>query len=148
MSRGAKIAVFVAIAVLGVPAYYVYCFLYTWHHIPEAYAAWDTGTLLVEYMKEHENQWPNGWDELLSVLSDEADNKIKLRGCGPDRLKWAQSLRDVVSIDWSFDTSHSGAISPITRPDGSPFPIVWEEPNEMIRAYLKDHADSSPAQVP
>src|SRR5260221_606754 len=44
-------------AVLGVAGWFGYRLLYTVSHIHEAYAAWDTGTLLVEYMTVHDDSW-------------------------------------------------------------------------------------------
>jgi hypothetical protein len=124
-----------------------YRFLYTWSHIAEAYAAWDTGTLLVAYMKSHDNRWPTSWEELLSVLSDESGDQIPLRGAHAGDLAYGSSLREMVAVDWTFDPVHRDAKSPVTRLDKTAFPIVWEghDPNEMVRAYLKEAVRQSSA---
>lgn len=70
MSRLSKILLLLTIVLVSFVVYGVYNFIYTWKNIPEAYAAWDTGTLLIEYLKSHNDQWPSGWDELLSVIDD------------------------------------------------------------------------------
>ena len=38
-------------AIVGVTGWVGYRIYFTVSHVAEAYAAWDTGTLLVEYMK-------------------------------------------------------------------------------------------------
>jgi hypothetical protein len=114
-----------------------YGILHTVRHIPEAYAAWDTGTLLIEYMNRHDNRWPASWDDLLTVL-DHPDHAIPLRGASANDVPYARSLREKVAIDWTFDPRHPNARNPVTRPDGTPFPVTWQgaEPNAMIRAHL------------
>ncbi len=37
----------------------------TIREIPEAYAAWDTGTLLTTYMDNNDGRWPSDWTILL-----------------------------------------------------------------------------------
>lgn len=101
--------------------------------LPEAYAAWDAGTLLVAYMRET-NRWPQSWDDLLSV----AEPEVSYRGCGPEDRDYGPRLRSLVRIDWSFARDDPGA-RPVTRPDGSEFPVVWEDPNEMISDHLERH---------
>ena len=32
--------------------------------VPESYAAWTSGNILVGYLKTHTNQWPRSWDEI------------------------------------------------------------------------------------
>jgi hypothetical protein len=133
----------VAIAVSGVVGWIAYGVVYTLHRIPEAYAAWDTGTLLVEYMKAHDNRWPASWDDLLTVLDSDAGRQIPLMGAAAGDVKYARSLRDHVSVDWSFDPHHADdRRNPVSRPDGTAFPVVWShaEPNELIRDYLRTRA--------
>lgn len=136
MTRGQKKVV--AIAVVGVAGWIAYGFLHTLRHIPEAYAAWDTGTLLTEYMKQHDDRWPKSWDDLLTVLDSDEEREFRLHGDQADELEYARSLREKVSVDWSFDPANPGARNPITSPDGSEFSVVWAgaEPNEMVRSYL------------
>src|SRR5580700_3129871 len=107
MKRTRKLRMVLAIAAVIVVAavgWFVYSLLYTVDHIPEAYAAWDTGTLLVEYMEVHGNRWPTSWDELLTVMNSDADRQILLRGghAGESDLAYARTLQDKVSIDRTF----------------------------------------------
>jgi hypothetical protein len=111
---------------------------------PEAYAAWDTGTLLIEYLKSHDNHWPSGWNALLSMLDDHSEQHFFLRGAqsSQGQAEYAHSLQDFVAVDWSFDPTQSSIKPFVTRKDGSKFPIVWEEPNEMIREYLNSPSEA------
>jgi hypothetical protein len=137
MSLRRKIIVVVFI-VFGIAAYFGYSLVYTVRHVPEAYAAWDTGTLLVEYMKSHGNRWPSSWDDLLSVMRSDSGDQVMFRGARAGDTNYAASLRTKVAINWKFDTSREGPGSPVTRLDGTKFPVVWQgaEPNEMVHQYL------------
>ncbi len=144
MTRGRKRILILAMAVLGIVGWLVYGFFHTYAHIPEAYAAWDTGTLLVEYMKSHDNRWPSSWDDLLSVVESEAGRRIALRGGQAGDLRYARSLREKVRVDWNFDPSRPQRSQPVTRLDGAAFPVVWRsaEPNTMVREHLEEHAST------
>ena len=150
MTRGRKIILVVAIVVIGVIGWIAQVLYRTVTHIPEAYAAWDTGTLLVEYLKTHEDHWPSSWDELLTVLDSEAGQKIMLRGARAGDVPYARSLWDKVAVDWRFDVARPGGKRPVTRLDGSAFTLVWEgaEPNEMVQWYLKERASTRPSRGP
>jgi len=146
MSLRRKILIAVVLIVFGTAAYFVYDLVYTVRHVPEAYAAWDTGTLLVEYMKSHGNRWPSSWDDLLSVMHSDSGDQVMFRGAGAGDTNYAASLRTKVAIDWKFDTSHDHAGSPVTRLDGTKFPVVWHgaEPNEMVHEYLTTTITNAP----
>ncbi|MCC9656759.1 hypothetical protein [Rhodopirellula halodulae] len=120
----------------------------TIREIPEAYAAWDTGTLLTTYMEQNDGRWPSNWDDLATVIgagqpmlfsrSDSDGNPIS-------NSEYIDKLRTMIKVDWSFDPVPGTTDSPVTRPDGDIFQTVWVggEPNEMIRSYIAHHADSS-----
>lgn len=147
MSLWWKIVVGIVVVVLGGAIYYVGAAVYTWRHIPEAYAAWDTGTLLVEYMKLHEDKWPASWDELWSVTREYSGRDGLLRGPGANNGGYLGTLQSMVAVDWTFDPQHDEGKLVVTRPGGKKFPVVWEgaEPNEVVRAYLRSRG---PATVP
>src|SRR5688572_11173525 len=86
-----------------------------------------TGTLLVEYMKRHDDQWPKSWDDLLTVMESDEGRKIPLRGAQAGDLTYARSLREKVSVDWSFDPANPRAGNPVTSRDGQKFSVVWGE---------------------
>ena len=139
MSLRRKITIGIVLTILGAGTYIGYRVLYTWYHIPEAYAAWDTGQLLVKYMQINQNRWPSSWDDLVTVMNTEAGSRMTLYGATAGDTNYALSLRRKVAVDWKFDPSRSDQASPVTRVDGGKFPIVWQgaEPNEMVHAYLK-----------
>src|SRR5215212_9765303 len=120
MTRGRKIALVVVIAIVGVAGWIAYGFLHTLRGIPEAYAAWDTATLLIEYMKEHDDQWPTSWDHLLTVLDSDEGRKIPLRGAQAGDIAYARALREKVAVDWAFDPANPAG-NPVTPVGGGKF---------------------------
>src|SRR5437016_1878577 len=96
-----KLVIGSVLLVLAVVGWYVIQFVLMMQRIPEAYAAWDTGTLLVEYMKVHNDRWPKSWDDLLTVLDSEAGREILLRGSGAVDIEYAKSLRKQVAVNWT-----------------------------------------------
>jgi hypothetical protein len=145
MTRNRKTMFVVAVAALGIVGYVVYSALYTLCHLREAYAAWDTGSLLIEYMKQHDDQWPKSWDELLTVMDSESGRQIVLRGAQAGDVPYARSLRQTISVDWDFNPAQVGGQSPVTPAGGGRFPVVWQEPNEMIREYLATRPTTRPS---
>jgi hypothetical protein len=150
MKNRRKIILVAAILAIGVIGWIAHGWYRTITHIPEAYAAWDTGTLLVEYLKTHDDRWPSSWDDLLTVLDSQAGQKILLRGARAGDMPYARSLREKVAVDWTFAVSRPQEERPVTRLDGSAFTLVWEgaEPNEMVQWYLKERASTRPSRGP
>jgi hypothetical protein len=141
MSLRRKVVVVIALGLFVGVLYLGYVWIWTWRHLPESYAAWDTGTLLVEYMKSHEDRWPSSWDDLFTVTNSAAH--IPLRGAG-SHTNYGLYLRETVAVDWQFDPTRIGESRPVTRSDRSKFEYVWEgaEPNDMIRKYLKTRTNT------
>lgn len=137
-----KVLIALAVVLVAGVGWIAYDLLFTLAHLREAYAAWDTGSLLVEYLKAHENRWPRSWEDLLTVLDGEVGREIVLRGASAGDIEYARSLPRQVKVDWTFDPSRPGAASPVTRIDGRAFPIVWScgDPNEMVRDHLRGGA--------
>jgi hypothetical protein len=140
-----NIIIGILVAVFGFAAYFIHGFVDTWHHIPEAYAAWDTGDLLIEHMKLHDNSWPSSWDDLVPAMNGGTDGPMQLWGAQAGDTNYVLSIRNKVVIDWSFDPRHLDGKSPVTRLDGTKFPFVWSgaEPNEMVRDYLKNNTNAN-----
>ena len=140
MTRRRKIVAILAAAALAILGYFAFGVIDTVQHIPEAYAAWDTGTLLVAYMKSHDDQWPKSWDDLLTVLESEEGRNLPLRGAAVGDSAYAQSLKKTVSIDWSFSPDRFSEEEPVRRSDGSSFHLLWQsaDPNKMVKSYLQD----------
>jgi len=116
--------------------------------IPEAYAAWDTGTLLTTYMDENDGRWPSDWDDLATVIGDGQPmlfSRSDSDGNPISNREYIDKLRSMIKIDWSFDPVQGTTDSPVTRPDGGSFRTVWvgAEPNEMVRSFIAHHANNS-----
>ncbi len=137
----------VGIAILGLlgAAWAGYRIYATWNSIPDAYAAWDAGTLVIEYLETHDNQWPRSWDELLRARTTLHEHGEVLRGSRGDGGFVYGDLRDAVAVDWDANVEaiaafdwNSGKLRVVTRADGTDFPVVWAgaEPNAMIWGYL------------
>lgn len=136
----------ILLTVIGCVCFAGYSAIVTWRKIPEAYAAWDTGTLLVEYMKAHDDQWPKSWDDLLTIMDGKTGSDFMLRGRGGLDKEYAISLRQKILIDWSFDPRTRHPERPVRPLDGKPFPVTWKgaEPNQMVRDHLDSRSKSSP----
>lgn len=129
------------VLLLSVFALYVFLVL---RQIPEAYAAWDTGTLVVEYMKRHDDRWPASWNDLVELVRQDSGRRILLRGASAGDVAYAESLRSTVGIDWTYDPERPATQTPITRPDGTPLAAYWDDPNAVVRAYIADRATTQP----
>lgn len=139
MTRRRKIILATSAAALAVAVWIGIRVVYSLRRLPEAYAAWDTGTLLVEYLRTHDNHWPTSWDDLFTVLDTSPASQLVLRGPHSAEQDYKESLRKMIRVDWSFDPARPSDVSPVTRPDGSTFPVLWNgaDPNEMIREHLE-----------
>ena len=137
-----RILITVGLVVLAAISYIGFDILRTATQIPEAYAAWDAATLVIEYMDTHDGAWPRSWDELLTAAKTLPKDDRRIRGTPIDQL----STR--VRIDWDADPRKLAEAIPdpdalpfrvITRADGSDFPTLWSgaEPNTLILEYLK-----------
>src|SRR5262245_45848750 len=109
----------------------------TWRLLPQSYAAWTTGNLMVEYLQTHTNKWPHGWEDLRS-----ATNSLLLKGM-PVYMS-LDRLPHFVTIDWQVDVAHlqqvtrgdsNATAQVVTRLDGSRLRAIWgsdTEPNGKI----------------
>jgi hypothetical protein len=112
------------------------------YQIPESYAAWTTGNLMVEYLQTHTNQWPRKWEDLQSAVNS-------LHEKGMPVYTPLEHLPDRVKIDWQVDVGRLleaargnsiPTIRVVTRLDGSRLQAKWgpdTEPNAKIMRYLK-----------
>lgn len=115
----------------------------TWRKIPEAYAAWDVGTMLVCYMERNDNRWPTDWADLASSIKPD-DECVFCRGVedGNDRLdgypKTIAKLKTMVRIDWSYVPKPGVMAYPVTTIHGKKFSVTWEgaEPNIMVYNWV------------
>ncbi len=78
----------------------------TIREIPEAYAAWDTGTLLTTYMDNNDGRWPSDWDDLATVINDGQPmlfSRSDSDGNPISNREYINKLRSMIRVDWSFD---------------------------------------------
>jgi hypothetical protein len=150
MSRRRSIVGLFLVTVLVATVWFAYSLYSTWRSIPDAYAAWDTGTLIVEYLETHDHQWPLSWEELLSATATIEEHGRLLRGSDGKGGMIYGDLRERVAVDWNADVRaiavfdwKKDKLRLVTRADGTEFPVVWEgaEPNAMIWGYLKERRD-------
>jgi len=49
-----------------------------------------------------------------------------------------------VKIDWSADPANTeGRQTLVSRPNGKPFRMIWEDPNDMVYEHLREEAKPS-----
>ena len=148
-----RILIAVAVVVVAVVGYIGFDMVRTVTQIPEAYAAWDSASLLVEFMETHDGAWPTSWDELFSAARTLPTEDRALRGCSTNNL---HKIAQLVRIDWSADPQELAQAKPeaqsipfrvVTRADGSDFPTLWSgaEPNRLIWKYLKENSSNKPS---
>jgi hypothetical protein len=131
-----RVLLWVGVILLVIFLVWIVAAINTWRKLPESYAAWTTGNLIVEYLYTHTNQWPKSWHDL-----EQSTN------C--QRYVPIEQLREQVRIDWNADVAQllllaqSNRFTPltiVTRPDGSRLHAVWgkdTEPDRKIIGYLR-----------
>ncbi|MEK6234821.1 MAG: hypothetical protein N2C14_08920, partial [Planctomycetales bacterium] len=105
--------------------------------IRNAYAVWWVADMIIVYMEDNDNAWPQGWDDLHKPYE-----KLVERS----RRAWTfEELRARVEVDWDADPSVLADASPV---EGEPpFRVIWlrdgtsshwsgREPNRMILDHL------------
>ncbi len=154
--RKKRILLFIVLPIsliLAVGGYFVFSLLYVLAHIQEAYAVWDSATLTIEYMETHNRQWPQSWDNLFSCIDTMEKNDRYLRGFSKNNYT---EIAKLVKIDWKANVNKLAQtelkdgelpFKVITRPDGSRFPIVWNEPNTLIWKYLEEKSTHKTREV-
>jgi hypothetical protein len=130
--------------VLSFATYYVGATIYVWWHIPEAYAAWDAGLLLVRHMEKHQGDWPDSWSDLEHLYRDEPHMRLYWNPQEPD---YFDRMREMIAINWDYDTGNRTPANPVTSSDGTPLVCLWANPNFMIAQHLDADRKSQPKSV-
>ena len=140
-----------AIVLISMIGYDLYRMVHT--KIPESYASWTVGNVMVEYLQTHTNQWPRSWEDLRS-----ATNSLNQKS-GSFVYTPLERLPEYIKIDWLVDperllqAARSNAnvtIRVATRLDGSRPIAVWgtdTEPNAKIMRYLRTTLTTSNAET-
>lgn len=131
-TRNRNLRLLLLVALAGT-VWFVGHILYVWWHVPEAYAAWDTGTLLTRYMQKHDNNWPDDWSDLEQLHSDEPSLRLFWNADQPD---YFDRMRNMIQIDWTFDPSTRMPRTPVRSTDGSDLVCLLSDPNGMVHYYL------------
>jgi hypothetical protein len=146
----------IALAILAGGAYIGFDIWRTVTQLPEAYAAWDSATLVIEYMDTHAGAWPRSWDEVFSAARTLPNDSRGLHGHSTNDLS---DIARLVRIDWNANPremaesrSPAGGIPfrVITRANGSDFPTLWSgaEPNTLVWEYLTRKTSNHRLQNP
>lgn len=136
----------ISIVLTGVVVWWGWDLLYILRGLPDAYAMWDAGDLIVDYMGKHSDQWPSGWEELKRSFEACKGGDGEMRGQTFD------GIRNRIQIDWQASPQnallHHTAFNSVTAKSGNH--TTWEgaEPNEMIIQYLRKHVDTAPSSRP
>ena len=143
--RRRRIVICAVVFVLTVAGWAAYHIVSAVRSVPDAYAAWDTGTLIIEYLDTHDGKWPRSWDDLRAAAASAPKHNRTLYGAGA-----YHDLPSRVRVDWEADPKEiaraecregTPPVHVVTRVDGTDFRVVWvgAEPNEMIWDYLRRH---------
>jgi hypothetical protein len=129
-------------AVLVSVGYYAWLVFDAWRHIPEAYAAWDAGTLCVCCLQRTDGNWPKNWDDLERIIEPD-DDCVFCRGVvgdGSDRSnryrETIKRMQTIVRIDWNYVPKPGVMGNPVTKIDGGPLYLMWADPNYMIFDFV------------
>ncbi len=142
MKKATRIIQCVVVVILASVGYYAWLIFDAWRHIPEAYAAWDAGTLCVCYLERNDGYWPKDWDDLESIVQPD-DDCVFCRGVfggGSDRSnrykETIKRMKTIVRIDWNYVPKPGVMGNPVTKIDGRPLYSMWRDPNYMIFDYV------------
>ena len=153
LNPGIKLLLALLIACAAVGIFFAYTLLRTLSELPDAYAKWDVGNLLIEYMETHDRAWPKRWEDLqecYTLLNSDA------RRMDDRSLRSGQSFAELqtrIAIDFTANPATLAQAQP--RPGKEPFRVVWSlsgsktvwsgaEPNQMILDYLQSTPTTRP----
>lgn len=82
----------------------------------------------------------------MSVVRSDSGDQLVLYGAKAGDTNYATSLAGKVAVDWKFDPRRDSHASPVTRLDGSRFPVVWSgaEPNAMVYRFIHASITNAP----
>jgi hypothetical protein len=151
MRRRTRWIIFVVLAtIVGVVSWIGYGVYRSVDSFMDGYALWDTGDLLVEYMKTHNDRWPASWSDLRPSF-----DKLVDKDGNDGHLRHGSRLEDLsrrVSIDWTadpLDVIRKGRDRRAVRAF-SGNPPIWDsaDPSNMVADYLKSRAATQPTSLP
>jgi hypothetical protein len=106
--------------------------------LQDPYAVEHTAGLIIRYMEQHQNRWPQSWQDLEKTqqITDPGNRNFSV-----------QQLKQIVAVDWNADPKNL-AKAELSADDQPPFRVIWlrngnsahwssTEPNQMILEYLQ-----------
>lgn len=104
--------------------------------LDDAYALWGAGEMVVSYMKDHDDRWPRGWDDLKPYFD-----------ASQGRVGWSfETYQQHVAIQWDVNVA---ALERTAKSNPRPtFRVITaiaplagtfegHEPNEILFHYLR-----------
>ena len=101
--------------------------------VPNSYAVWWVGDLVVGHLQQHDDQWPQSWNDLRPIY----DEQIAELG-----QTWTfDELKSRVVVRWDVDVEATRQLPEppsdlIFLRDGGKEHWAGEEPNEKVHRYL------------
>jgi hypothetical protein len=112
--------------------------------VDDGYALWGAGDMVVDYMRDHDDRWPKGWEDLKPYF-DAGGGRVGGWSFGEYQRR--------ITIRWDVDPElleagakgNSGPNFKVIRAT-LPFAGAFEgcEPNEILRRYLQ----KKPLRIP
>lgn len=130
-----KILLCIGAIVAALIIWFIGSFINVYRKLPESYAAWTTGNLIVDYLNTHSNRWPQSWDDLESAtncLRYVPIEKLRTKVL----VKWETKFDDLIKATRS---NRATQFKLVTRPDGTKLHAVWgpdTDPNNKIKSYV------------
>lgn len=106
--------------------------------LQDPYAVEHTAGLIIRYMEQHQNRWPQSWQDLETTqqITDPSNRNFSV-----------QKLKQIVVVDWNADPTHL-ARAELSIDDQPPFRVIWlrngnsthwssTEPNRLVLEYLR-----------
>jgi hypothetical protein len=136
--RLGKLLIGSAILAVAVPVLFAACRILSLDWVDDAYALWGAGEMVVDYLKDHDGQWPRCWDDLKPYFE-----------AGRSRIAgWSfEEYQRHVDIKWDVDPA---ALEADARANSGPtfrviVPKEWlagsmggHEPNEILYRYFRE----------
>jgi hypothetical protein len=132
--------------VIFVPVAFIFVAVNVYNHIDDAYAQWGAADMVVQYMVDHNDEWPKSWS-LLQTYFDKNNGHV-------GGWSFAQ-FQSRVFIDFDAD---SAQLRRLSFESGSvPFDVIhavsiWGAqlgggPNEIIYRYFRNSKHDKPANL-
>ena len=134
-----RVAIIAIVGILGGLVYFAFSFYhYISEYIPNAYAQEWVAGMVIDYLRQNDDRWPQSWEDLRPVYEQHTKKT----------QPWSfEELQSRVVIEWDVDVERLR--HPPPRADGLPFRVIYlrdgtdaywggAEANRMLWSYLKE----------